>query len=94
MQANSLKSQDFPVYDGSDLGLTYTPQYSMFKLWSPIAQEVTLRFYKEGIATSDNKDLIETVKMVKGDKGIWSYTAQDDRKGTTSPSLPLVPPHP
>ncbi len=81
MQANSLKSQDFPVYDGSDLGLTYTPQYSMFKLWSPIAQEVTLRFYKEGIATSDNKDLIETVKMVKGDKGIWSHTAQDDRKG-------------
>ncbi|MBL7818286.1 MAG: type I pullulanase [Saprospiraceae bacterium] len=70
-----------PTYEGSDLGLTYTPQYSDIKVWSPIAQEVTLRFYKNGTPTADNADLIETVKMTKGDKGVWSHRATGNRAG-------------
>ena len=74
-------AQNYPNYEGADLGLAYTPQYSTFKLWSPVAQEVVLRFYKEGLPTIDNKDLIEIVKMTKGDSATWSFTAQGDRKG-------------
>ncbi|NJN32943.1 MAG: hypothetical protein HC817_00470 [Saprospiraceae bacterium] len=76
-----LNAQDMPVYEGMDLGLTYTPQYSTFKVWSPTAQKVTLRFYKEGLPTADGKDLIATVEMTKGERGIWQHTAQGDRKG-------------
>ena len=72
---------DLPTYEGSDLGLTYTPQYADIKIWSPIAQEVTLRFYKKDIPTTDNADLIETVKMTKGDKGVWSHRADGNRIG-------------
>jgi pullulanase len=77
----NLNAQDFPVYEGSDLGLTYTPQSSTFKIWSPVAKKVTLRFYKEGLPTPDNKDLVETIEMTKGEKGEWSATAQGDKKG-------------
>lgn len=76
-----LHAQDYPVYEGSDLGLTYTPQSSTFKLWSPIAKEVTLRFYKEGLPTKGNQDLVESVKMEKGENGVWVFTANGDRKG-------------
>lgn len=81
MSSHFLSAQDYSIYDGSDLGLTYTPQYSTVKIWSPVAKEVTLRFYKEGVGTRDDKDLIETAQMVANDKGLWSYTAQGDRKG-------------
>ena len=72
---------DLPTYEGADLGLTYTPQYVDVKIWSPIAQEVTLRFYKKDTPTADNADLIETVKMTKGDKGVWSHRAEGNRTG-------------
>ena len=72
---------DLPTYEGSDLGLTYTPQYADIKIWSPVAQEVTLRFYKNGTPTTDNSDLIETVKMTKGEKGVWSHHAEGNRAG-------------
>jgi pullulanase len=72
---------ELPTYEGADLGLTYTPQYADIKIWSPVAQEVTLRFYKTGTPTTDNADLIETVKMTKGDKGIWSHHAEGNRVG-------------
>ena len=81
MLMNAAVAQNYPNYEGADLGLTYTPQYSTFKLLSPLAQEVVLRFYKEGLPSTDNKDLIETVKMTKGDSATWSFTAQGDRKG-------------
>jgi pullulanase len=74
-------AQDYPTYNGNDLGLSYTPQSSTFKVWSPIAQKVTLRFYKEGVPSKKDKDLLETVDMVRGDNGVWSYTAQGDKKG-------------
>jgi pullulanase len=77
----NLNAQDLPVYEGTDLGLTYTPQSSTFKIWSPVAKKVTLRFYKEGLPTPDNKDLVETIEMTKGEKGEWSATAQGDKKG-------------
>ena len=80
MNTQMMNAQDLPVYEGTDLGLTYTPQSSAFKVWSPIAKEVTLRFYKEGLPTKDNKDLIETVKMEKDDNGVWTFVAQGDRK--------------
>ena len=72
---------DLPTYEGADLGLTYTPQYADIKIWSPVAQEVTLRFYKTGTPTTDNSDLIETVKMTKGEKGTWSHHAEGNRAG-------------
>ena len=62
------------AYSGDDLGCNYTPAATTFKVWSPEASDVTLCRYKEG--NGDN--LIETVSMTKGDKGVWSATINGD----------------
>ena len=76
----NLTAQDLPAYEGTDLGLTYTPQYSTFKIWSPVAKSVKLHFYKSDLPSSDKADLLETVAMTKGEKGVWEYTKQGDCK--------------
>lgn len=35
-------------YDGNDLGATYTPEKTTFKVWAPTATEVTLNLYTTG----------------------------------------------
>ena len=36
------------VYDGDDLGVVYEKDKSVFKLWAPMAESVTLLLYEEG----------------------------------------------
>jgi pullulanase len=76
-----MNAQDYPAYNGSDLGLTYTPLYSMLKVWSPLAKRVTLRFYSKGIFTEGDNDFIEKIDMDSAANGIWQATVQGDRKG-------------
>lgn len=77
MTTHFLPAQDLPVYSGNDLGLTYTPQQSTFKVWSPMAKTMTLRFYKTDLdGTAD-----ETVTMQRGDSGVWQHTAVGNLKG-------------
>ncbi len=72
---------DLSVYTGTDLGLNYTPAASNFRIWSPSAVSVMLRFYKKDRPSVAESDLIETVEMKKSDNGTWIYTAIGDRKG-------------
>ena len=62
------------AYTGSDLGCTYTKEATTFKVWSPIATQVKLCRYEK----DNGGNLIEEVDMVKGDKGVWSYTVSGD----------------
>ena len=46
-------SQEFDQlygYAGEDLGATYTREQTVFRLWSPLADSVTLRLYRSGTA--------------------------------------------
>ena len=36
------------TYSGSDLGATWTPEKTLFRLWAPTAQEVTINLYPTG----------------------------------------------
>jgi pullulanase len=67
--AQTIGSFDnYPVYTGNDLGVKYSPTKTVFKVWTPKASEVTLRLYDAG----DGGQVIETVSMKKGIKGIWT----------------------
>lgn len=81
MLTHFTQAQDYPTYNGNDLGLTYTPQSSTLKLWSPIAKNVTLRFYTRGYLTEGANDLIEKIEMDSAANGVWQKTVQGDRKG-------------
>lgn len=60
----------YPVYDGTDLGLTYTRAASVFKVWSPRADSMLLRLYNEGIGGQAT----QTIALEKDDHGVWQTT--------------------
>lgn len=67
----------YPVYKGKDLGLTYSKQSSVFKIWSPVASDAKLFLYKEG----DGGEVVKTVVLSKGSNGIWFTKLNGDWKG-------------
>ena len=57
-------------YDGTDLGATINGSNTTFKVWAPTASKVVLNLFESG----HEGDAYKTVDMVRGEKGVWSYT--------------------
>lgn len=68
---------DYPSYQGNDLGLTYKENSSMFKIWSPAAQEVMLHLY----STGHDSDRIDSYAMNKDSNGVWKLKLEGDHAG-------------
>ena len=60
-------------YKGSDLGLTYTPICSTFKVWSPVALEILLAYTHEGV--------YHTKMMNRKSKGVFEIRIDEDLLG-------------
>jgi pullulanase len=71
---------DYPVYNGPDLGVKYTTASTAFKVWAPKASEVILRLYKSG----DVKDsvAVSTVSLRKTESGTWFVSVDRDIKNS------------
>lgn len=67
----------YPVYDGNDLGLTYQPSHSAFRIWAPTAEVAELRLYDKGTGGR----LLQTVVMTKAEAGTWTANVGGDQKG-------------
>ncbi len=69
-------------YDGNDLGATYTPEATTFKVWAPTATECKLNLYNAGTEEEEGgKDAISTTPLNFDEAtGIWSVTMQGDLK--------------
>ncbi len=68
---------NYPAYDGDDLGLTYSKRKSQFKVWSPAATEVTLHIYDAG--RSGNR--LSSHKMKKQANGVWHSKLKGKKEG-------------
>lgn len=68
--------QDYPVYKGSDLGVTYTKSKTVFKVWAPKASEVKLRLYPTG----DGSAATATIDLTQTKNGVWQTTVKRDLK--------------
>ena len=77
-KAQKVDFSTYPVYDGNDLGLTYTPKWSLFKLWAPTASAVEIINYSDG----EGGKKISSAQMKKEQGGVWSALAKTDMKGT------------
>lgn len=66
----------YPVYTGKDLGVKYSPQKTVFKVWAPMASEVKLRLYNAG----NGGEAIKTIELEKNDNGTWSGSVNSDIK--------------
>ncbi len=69
--------EKYPVYNGSDLGLTYTKASSSFKIWSPTAEKVSLLFYHSSLGGSP----FQVIEMEKSLQGTWATSIAKDLKG-------------
>ena len=59
------------TYDGDDLGAVIDGNKTTFKVWAPTASKVVLNLFSAG----NGGEAYSKVDMVKGERGVWSYTA-------------------
>lgn len=68
---------DYPVREGALDEMVYSPQKTMFSLWSPAADSVWLRLYAEGLGGEAQ----EAVAMRRGKDGTWTCSVRGDLQG-------------
>ena len=67
------------TYTGSDLGNTYSPQQTQFRVWAPTASAVDLVIYPS--QSSPFGEGLRT-RMASSEKGTWVVTVAGDLNGT------------
>ena len=60
-------------YDGKDLGAICTMEGTIFKVWCPLADRVTLHLYQDG---RDSEEFA-AYDMVPGLRGTWSWKTEE-----------------
>lgn len=74
--------EEYPLYDGDDLGATYTPKKTTFKVWAPSASTVSLNLYRTGSDVEQGAGRILSTPLKKNfDTGVWSIAISSDLKG-------------
>lgn len=68
---------DYPVYDGQDMELTYSPELSKFRIWAPSADKVKLLLYEDGLSGS----AYLVLDMKKSEQGTWVKEVDKDLLG-------------
>ncbi len=76
-KAQKINFNKYPIYTGNDLGLTYSPQQSVFRIWSPAAEQARVQLYQEG----DGGARLQQIPMLKSTDGTWLVSYKGDHKG-------------
>lgn len=63
-------------YDGKDLGAACREDRTVFKVWSPFAERIKLRLYRDGVSESFLEE-----EMQAGERGVWSLEFQESLHG-------------
>ncbi len=68
----------YPIYPYADLGATYTPERTTFKLWSPAAQEVRVNLYAMDAPDAPATKRLEMAAV----DGAWTKVVEENLDGT------------
>lgn len=69
------------IYNGSDLGATYTKQNTVFKVWAPSSTKAKVKIFETGSDDEANAKVIATKDMTLDKKtGVWSVKVNGDLK--------------
>lgn len=81
------KFEKYYCYDGNDLGMTYTKDFTTFKVWAPIAANMSILIYDKGndspilYGGKSNKPEMGGWYMTYTTGGVWQITLMGDLKG-------------
>ena len=72
---------------GDLLGYYYSPEYTYFRMWNPLASKVTLKYYATGTDAEANAELLDTVEMERFMfdgrwTGAWTATVSGNLGGS------------
>jgi pullulanase len=73
-----LSFEDYPIATNTNLWLDYSKLATEFKLWSPTAEQVTLKLYRSG----DDTKSYSNFEMETGENGLWKIKIDGDLDGT------------
>ncbi len=76
-KAQKTDYSKYPVYTGTDLGLTYAKHGSSFRVWAPVAKAVEIIFYDEANKGTE----LARRSLNKGKNGGWAIDIKGDQKG-------------
>jgi pullulanase len=79
---NSKEFDEEFYYDGNDLGANYSKEKTVFKVWAPTAEEVSLNLYNKGSEEEKASYCMETFPMKLTEKGVWMVKVEGDLNGT------------
>ena len=75
----SNKKEIYNTYDGNDLGFSYTPESTTFKVWAPSAEQVLLKLYSTGSFHEVGAQVLGIKQMILDPAtGVWSATVDED----------------
>lgn len=74
---NHIDFSTYPFYEGSDLGVFWSPEKTLVKIWAPTAHLIELRLYKDG---QSGEHFHKTTLQPDG-KGLWSTILKGDYEG-------------
>ncbi|MBP6230160.1 MAG: type I pullulanase [Paludibacteraceae bacterium] len=82
MSCNNLPKEyrsyeEYPVYEGDDLEVVYTPEKTLFRVWSPAAAKVKVNLYTEGLGGEP----FEVKELEYDVDGTWVTVIEDNLKG-------------
>ncbi len=79
----SNKDEIYHTYLESDLGFTYTPESTTFKVWAPSAEQVLLKLYSTGSFFEEGAQVLGIKQMLfDAVTGVWSATIDGDLNKT------------
>lgn len=74
---NHIDFSTYPFYKGSDLGVTWSPEKTMVKIWAPTAQTVELRLFKDG----EMSEAYHKTNLQPAGNGTWTTILKGDYEG-------------
>ncbi len=74
---NHIDFSTYPFYEGSDLGVTWSPEKTMVKIWAPTAQIVELRLFKDG----EMSEAYHKTNLQPAGSGTWTTILNGDYEG-------------
>lgn len=74
---NNIDFSTYPNYEGDDLGVLWSPEKTVIKIWAPTAKIIELRLYKDGkTGESFHKTNLQAVG-----NGVWTAVLKGDYEG-------------
>ncbi len=74
---NHIDFSTYPFYEGNDLGVFWSPEKTIVKIWAPTAKMVEFRLYKDGLAG----DAFHKTQLQANGDGTWSTILTGDYEG-------------